>query len=126
MTEDCEVKTIIKCAIITCIAWLCGYITISTLFTVSFRQVKAVIIQCLSVSCLPPSSAPLRLLLVLTLGGCGEVIEDALHELKGGSVLSSVLPAAQHHVVQLCGTVVGLRHPVAALYGRDHLPLRHP
>lgn len=72
------------------------------------------------------NSASLRLLLVLTLGGSVKVIQDTLHVLKGRSVLGFVLPAVQHHLVELGGTVVRLRHPVATLYGGDDLSLRHP
>lgn len=67
----------------------------------------------------------LWLLLVLCLCGSVEVIQDALHVLKGGPVLRFVLPAGHHDLVQLSGTVVGPRHPVATLYRGHHLSFSH-
>lgn len=57
----------------------------------------------------------LWLLLVLSLSGGVEVIQDTLHVIEGGPVLRFVLPARHHDVVELLRTAVGPRHPVAAL-----------
>lgn len=75
--------------------------------------------------CIRSKCPCLWLLLVLCLCGGVEVIQDALHVLKGGPVLRFVLPAGHHDLIQLGGTVVGPWHPVAALYRGHHLSFGH-
>ena len=67
----------------------------------------------------------LRLLLVLSLCGCVEVVQDALHVIKGGPLFRFVLPAGRHDFVQLGGAGVRLRHSVASLNRGHHLSFSH-
>lgn len=73
--------------------------------------------QCLAL----PWSHPSRLLLVLALGGCEEVLQDTLDIFEGGPLLRAVLPAASHNVVELLGAVLWPGHPVSSLQCPDHL-----
>lgn len=66
-----------------------------------------------------------RLLLILALCGCEEVLQDALQVIKGGPVLRFVLPALHHDFIEFSRTTVQLLHAVAFLQGPDHLWVGH-
>lgn len=68
----------------------------------------------------------LCLLLVMALCRSKEILQNALHVLKGGTVLWFGSPASHHDIVELLRTAFRTGHAVAVLQSSDHLRARHP
>ena len=70
-------------------------------------------------------SSSLRLLLVLPLSGCVEVIQNTLHVVEGGPVVRLVLPTGHHDLIELGWAVLGFGHTVTSLHRCHDLSITH-
>lgn len=53
------------------------------------------------------------------------VVEVGLEVVEGGAEVWLLVPALDHHLIELVGTAGGLRHTVAPLHPLDHLAIVH-